>query len=214
MAWPLAPALPSPRLYTLTCQAWEPESAGCCTPTSRSHMGSAVPLHRCRTLSTQTHMDTHTDTHTYSGARPGPPACGAPESVPTLGSEPLPSLARRKPTKGLTRTHKSQAPQYNGLGFLVTTQVGLRLQKGQRVAISPTHLVRRCWATHSPALYHGSSHSRDIVDYSPALLTFTKTQNTIGRPQTARRGQEQRGCKAGLNSSGEKYIDIFSCCQI
>lgn len=44
---------------------------------------------------------------------------------------------------------------------------------------------------------------------APALTTSTKTQDTIGRPQTARRGQEQRGRAAPLSPGGEKYIDFM-----
>jgi hypothetical protein len=56
-------------------------------------------------------------------------------------------------------------------------------------------------------LFNGFSSSRNRVDHSPSPAQVHQTRDTTRMPR--QQDMEQRGCKVGLNASGEKYMDFM-----
>lgn len=91
-------------------------------------------------------------------------------------------------------------------------QAGLWLEQAHGAAAGPTHLTGRpgvqALARPPPVASPAAGTAWAVA---PAPTTSTKTQDTTGRPRTARRGRERRGCAAPVNAGGGKQI---SCCQV
>lgn len=153
-------------------------------------------MHRCRIPSAHTH------THAQAGAWP----TRSQRLSQAWARELPPPPTRGKARQGPTRPPKREAPPTLWAGGPLTRQAGLEPQQEQRAVPAPLTLSTVLGPRSSRVAPPASGTERTTA---PALTTSIKTQDTVGRPQTARRRPEQRGYAARLDSSGEKYINFM-----
>ena len=185
--------------HPVSCsQAWSlsPWATAPLSPPLAAAQAALPLLHRCRIPST------HTYTRTSRGL-----ADMVPASVPGLGQRAASSTDKRQSPSRSHQTPQKRGPPPTLLaGAPLTRQAGLEPQQEQRAAPAPL-----TWSTVlGPRSSRGAPPAAGTErTTAPALTTSIKTQDTVGRPQTARRRPEQRGYAARLDSSGEKYIDFM-----
>lgn len=154
----------------------------------------------------------HTHAHTWEPS--GPLTARVPGSDPGLAGKLRPPRTRRR--KACRRLPQPPAPKERTLNAVGEApgprQAGLRLEQADGAAAGPTHLTGRpgvqALARPSPVAPPAAGTAWTVA---PAPTTSTKTQDTTGRPQTARLGRERRGRAAPVNAGGGEQS---LCCQV